>query len=45
MFKNFKILEFNDYIWNHHEKCIHISTNMSGIGLEIWEISRILFGW
>ena len=23
-------------IWNHHEKCIQISTNMPGIGLEIW---------
>ena len=32
MFKNIKILEFSDYIWNHHEKCIQISTNMPGIG-------------
>ena len=32
MFKNVKILEFGDYIWNHHEKCIQNSTNMPGIG-------------
>ena len=30
--KNVKILEFHDHIWNHHEKCIQISTNMPGIG-------------
>ena len=42
MFKNVKILECSDYIWNHHEKRIQISTNMPGIGLEICEISRIL---
>ena len=24
MFKNVNILEFGDYIWNHHEKCIEI---------------------
>ena len=38
MFKNLKInLEFGDYIWNHHEKCIQIlSTNMPDIGLEIY---------
>ena len=29
-------------IWNHHEKCIQISTNMPGNGLEICEISIIL---
>ena len=40
--KNSNILEFHDHIWNHHEKCIQISTNMPGIGLEICEISRIL---
>ena len=28
-----KVLEFHDYIWNLHEKCIKISTNMPGIGL------------
>ena len=45
------ILEFGDYIWNHQEKCIQISTNMLGISLEIGEISRILrnklilYGW
>ena len=40
--KNVNILEFGDYIWNHHDKCIQISTNMPGICLEIYEISRIL---
>ena len=39
MFKNFKILEFGDYIWNHHERCIEISTNMPSIGLVIPEIT------
>ena len=45
------ILEFGDYIWNHHEKCIQISTNMPGIGLEMCEMLRILrnktilYGW
>ena len=43
---------FHDHIWNHHEKCIQISTNMPGIGSlirkidvkisEIWE-TNILF--
>ena len=43
MFKNYvKILEFSEYIWNHHEKCIQISSNMPDIGLEICKISRIL---
>ena len=37
-----KILEFGNYIWNHHEKCIQISTNMPGIHLEMCKISRIL---
>ena len=36
--KNINILEFRDYIWNHHEKCIQISTNMPSIGLVIPEI-------
>ena len=36
MFKNVKILEFGDYIWNYHVKCIEISTNMPGIGLDIF---------
>ena len=40
MFKNVNILEFGDYIWNHHEKCIVISTNMPGIALEICETKR-----
>ena len=44
-------MEFGGYIWNHHVKCIQISTNMPGIGLEICEILRILrnktilYGW
>ena len=29
-------------IWDHHQKCIQISTNILGIGLEYFEISRIL---
>ena len=40
--KKVNILEFGDYIWNHHEKFIQISTNMPGISLEICEILRIL---
>ena len=40
MFKNVTILEFGDYIWNHHEKCIEISTNKPGIGFEICEMKR-----
>ena len=36
--KNVNILEFGDYIWNHHGKCIQISTNMTGIGSSICEI-------
>ena len=47
-FKNDNILEFHDYIWNHHEKCIQKSTNMPGIGSLIREIdvkiSEILEG-
>ena len=35
-------MEFSEYIWNHHEKCIQISTNMPGIGLEICDICEIL---
>ena len=31
-------MEFGDYIWNHHEKCIQKSTNMPGIGSLIREI-------
>ena len=37
--KKVNILESGDYIWNHHEMCFQISTNMPGIGLEICEIS------
>ena len=42
MFKNVMNLEFGDYIWDHHKKCIQINTNMPAIALEICEISRIL---
>ena len=51
MFKNVNILEFGDYIWNHHEKCIQISTNMPDIGLEMYDIFEnmgkklTLYGW
>ena len=38
MFKNVKILEFSDDIWNQYEKCIQISTNMPGIGSLVREI-------
>ena len=31
-------LEFGDYIWNHYEKSIQISTNMPDIDFEICEI-------
>ena len=50
-FKHVKIQEFGDNFGNHHEKCIQMSTNMPGIGLDICEISRILrdktilYGW
>ena len=37
--KNVTILEFGDHIWNHYEKCIHISTNMPVIGSLISEIA------
>ena len=41
MFKNVEILEFGDYIWNHHVKYIEISIkNMPSIGLEICETKR-----
>ena len=32
-------MEYHDHIWNHHEKCIQISTNMPGIGSENREIA------
>ena len=38
MFKNVKFIEFYYDIWNHHVKCIEISTTMPGIGLVISEI-------
>ena len=31
-------MEFGDYISNHHEICIQISTNMPAIGLEMCKI-------
>ena len=37
--RNVKILAFRDYIWNHHDKCIQISTNMPGFGSLIGEIA------
>ena len=51
MFKNCQIIEFHYLIWNKHEKCIEISTNMPSIGsviieidLGIWErFLKILF--
>ena len=36
--KNYKIVEFHDHIWNHHEKYIQISPNIPGIGSLICEI-------
>ena len=37
-FKYFNILDFDDYIWNHREKCIQMSTNIPSIGSVISEI-------
>ena len=37
--KNVKIVEFHDHIWNHHKKCLQISTNMPSFGLIIPEIT------
>ena len=31
-------MEFGDYIWNHQNKCVQISTNMPSIGLVKHEI-------
>ena len=39
LFKNVRILEFGDFIWNHQEKYIQISTNMPNIGIVICETS------
>ena len=33
-------MEFGDDIQNHYEKCIEISTNMPGIGLEMFEFLK-----
>ena len=38
MFKNVNILEYDDDIQNHHDKCIEISTNMPGNDLKTREI-------
>ena len=32
-------LEFHDFILNHHEKCIQISTNNPSVGLVIPEVT------
>ena len=32
-------MEFHDHIWNQHDKCIQISTNMPVIGSQIREIA------
>ena len=37
------MIELHPYIWNHHEKCIRISTNMPSIGLVICEIGFEIF--
>ena len=37
MSKIVKIVQFHEYIWNLHEKCIQMSTNMPSIGLVIRE--------
>ena len=37
--KNVNIMEFHGHIWNHHEKCIQICTNMPCIGVVIPEIN------
>ena len=37
--KNVQIVEFHGHIWNHHEKCIQLSTNMPSIGVVIPEIT------
>ena len=38
IFKNVIILEIHYFNWNHHEKCIQMSTNMPSIGSVICEI-------
>ena len=40
IFKKFEIIKFQFYIWNHHGKCIKISTNMPCIGSLFLEILR-----
>ena len=32
LFKTVNIVEFHDYIWNHHKKLIQKSTKTPGIG-------------
>ena len=36
--KNVNIMKSPDHIWNHHEKCFQISTNIPDIGSLIDEI-------
>ena len=36
--KNAETVELHDHIWNHHEKCIQISTNMPVIGSQLRKI-------
>ena len=38
IFRNSEMIEFHNYICNHHGKCIQISTNMSSISSVIPEI-------
>ena len=40
-----KIFEFHDHIWNHHYKCIQMSTNMPTIGqvfheIRLWKLTN-----
>ena len=45
--KDFNIVEFLGYIWNHHEKCFQRSTNMLSIGVVICGITlnKNYFAW
>ena len=40
IFKNVRILENGNYIWNDHEKYIKMSTNMPSIGLVICKFTE-----
>ena len=39
VFRGVEIVEYDDHIWNHNEKCIQISTKVPGIGLLICEMA------